>query len=263
MYSDILLTIENGIATITINRSQSLNSLTALTFQELRDAFENCSDNDEVRAVVVTGDGKTFSSGGDMGMFDEMLERGIDYEDSRLRALDAGKMAYAARQCKKPIIAMVNGACFGAGLSLALACDFRIIDQNTKMSTGFINAAFTGDTGSIFHLKEMLGYAKMTELMMLGPILNADEIFSLGLASKIAEEGQLSETTYKLAKKFANGPTSTYAKQKKLFWEVFFKDYDHYAELEAQYMAECTSTKDFREAISAFLEKRPPNFIGE
>lgn len=263
MYENLLLTVENGIATVSINRPKSMNSLTGETFQELKDAFQQCDRDDAVRVVVITGTGKNFSSGGDIDMFRNMLSHGATYEDSKRDALLAGEMTYAARQCAKPIIAAVNGACFGAGLSLALACDFRIVDGATRMSTAFINVGFSGDTGTIFHLKEMIGFSRMIELMMTGRILEADEIVALGLASQKAGDGMLMETVYNMAERLAKGPTATYAKQKKLFWEYFCRDYDLYADIEAKYMAESTQTQDFQEAVAAFLEKRKPNFTGK
>ena len=263
MYENILLSIENSIATIAINRPKSMNSLTHETFQELKTAFTECSKSDEVRAVIVTGSEKCFSSGGDMDGFKKMLEEGVAAEQAIKSAASAGEMTYAARQCVKPTVAMISGACFGAGMSLALACDFRVIDSSAKMNTAFISVGFTGDTGAIFHLKEMLGLAKMQELMMLAPLLGADEIMSLGLATQLAEDGKLREAAYKLAQRLAKGPTASYAKQKSLFWEFFYRDYDSFAELEAKYMGECTQTHDFHEAITAFLEKRKPNFTGK
>ena len=263
MFNDLLFTVENGIATVTVNRPKSLNSLTANTFCELSAAFEACQQNEEVRAVVVKGEGKNFSSGGDVAGFGERLKKGADYEASLKGAKEASRMTESLRQCFKPTVAMVSGVCFGAGLSLALACDFRIIEQKTRMCTGFINAAFSGDSGTIFHLKEMVGFARMTELMMTGRVLQAEEIMQLGLATQMAEEGQLHEAAYGLASRLAKGPTATFARQKQLFWQTFYKDYGHYAELEAQYMAECSMTQDFIEAVTSFLEKRPPQFAGK
>jgi len=263
MYENILLSIEDSIATIALNRPKSMNALTHETFQELKDAFVECANNDDVRAVVVTGSEKCFSSGGDMDGFKKMLEGGTTAEQAKKSAASAGEMTYAARQCFKPTVAMISGACFGAGMSLALACDFRVIDSSAKMNTAFIGVGFTGDTGAIFHLKEMLGLTKMQELMMLAPLLGADDIMRLGLATQLAEDGKLRETAYKLAGRLAKGPTASYANQKRLFWEFFYKDYDSFADLEAKYMGESTQTRDFLEAVSAFMEKRKPNFTGK
>jgi 2-(1,2-epoxy-1,2-dihydrophenyl)acetyl-CoA isomerase len=263
MYENILLNIENGVAAITVNRPKSKNALSSATFLELADAFNRCAKNDEVRCLVVAGAGGTFSSGGDIEEFMSAVTHPLTIEAFKQKVLESGSMAIAARQCCKPIIAQVEGACFGAGISLALCCDFRVITTSTKMCTAFANVGFPGDTGAMFHLKEMVGLARMQDLMMTARVLEAPEIMSLGLANKMAEPDQIAETVAKMARRFANGPTATYARQKKLYWEFFFRDYDAYADIEAQYMAECTKTEDFKELVTAFLEKRAPKLIGK
>ncbi|MFP3153837.1 enoyl-CoA hydratase-related protein [Lachnospiraceae bacterium ZAX-1] len=263
MGANILTNIEGQIAVVTVNRPKSLNSLILECFSELADAFDACDKNEAVRAIVVTGAGKNFSSGGDLDMFQDFLDNGYTFEQANSDVIEASRMAIAMRQCKKPIVAAISGACFGAGLSLALACDFRVIDPNVKMSTAFVNIGFSGDTGCIFALEKMLGIAKMTELMMLGSVLDAEQIMGLGLASKMSEEGKSYETARGMALKLAKGPTATYGLQKALIWEYFFKDYDAYSKIEAKYMGLSTQKQDFAEAISAFLEKRKPNFVGK
>jgi len=262
LFKEILLNTDNGTATITLNRAASMNALTIDTFLELAEAFNACNADRRVRAILVRGDGKCFSSGGDIAMFSSALKETTSFERYKRDVLCCSEMTYAIRKCQKPTIAVVHGACFGAGMSLALSCDFRIIEPNTTMNTAFINVGFSGDTGTIFFLKEMLGLAKMTELMMLADTLQADDIMRLGLATKIVETKSLADESIAFASRLAKGPTAGFAHQKQLFWEYFFRDYELFAAREAEHMARCSETEDFREAVTAFLQKRKPDYKG-
>lgn len=261
MYQDLLFDVQDQIATIKLNRPKVMNAMTPPdTFVEVRDAFRECDRREDVRAVVITGEGKVFSAGGDLDRFKKILEekRSISAEGVKL----SGEMATAARQCSKPIVAMLNGACMGAGMSLAMACDFRVASRSTVFNTSFINIAFSGDTGLMYHLQKMVGLSKLQELMMLGEKLTADDLDRLGLLYRVVEDSELETAAYQLARRLADGPVCAYAKQKELIWNVFFHDYPFYAESECLNMAYTGRTADFFEAVSAFLEKRKPNFKG-
>lgn len=262
MYHDILLDVQDRIATIKLNRPKVMNAMTPPdTFLELRDAFRECAEREDVRAVVVRGEGKVFCAGGDIDRFKRIIETRSNISAEGVKR--SGEMATAARQCPKPIIAMIHGACVGAGMSLALACDFRIAEKNTMFNTSFVNIGFSGDTGSIYHLYNMIGLAKMQELMMLGEKLSSADMDRLGLLTKVVEPADLEKATYQMAHCLADGPVCAYAKQKELIWNAFFRDYPAYADSECLNMAYTGRTSDFFEALSAFLEKRKPNFQGK
>lgn len=263
MYANLFFSVENAVATITVDRPKALNALNLDTCMELFDAFQQCDQRDDVRAAVVTGGGKCFCAGGDAQMYKDMLDADVSHWQAYENVLLTGKMVAAARRCKKPLVAMVNGACFGTGMSLALCCDFRVIGPNTKMSTVFVNAGFSGDAGLAFLLERMLGFARMSELMMSGRPLGAEEILALGLATKLVPQEELKAEAYKMAQSYASGPTYTYGQQKMLFWDCFFNDYSAFTESEALHMANCGQSEDFREAVTALLEKRRPEFKGK
>jgi len=261
MYKTILLAVENKVATITLNRSEVSNAFISESFIEIKQAVEECNADEAVRAIVFTGAGKHFSAGGDIQWFKTLVETkeyltavGVD---------TATNMGMAVRKSSKPTIAMINGAAAGAGCSLALACDFRVVTASSKFVMSFINVGLSGDTGGFYYLQKIVGIAKASEMMMLGEPVSGEEAFRIGLANTLADEGQLAEVAYKLAGKLANKPLFAIKKQKELMMEFFYNNIDTYSIKERDYMVECSKTEDFAEATYAFLEKRKPNFKGK
>lgn len=256
MYETLLYEVKEGIATITLNRPEASNAFSVKAFQETGQIFEQCSLDENVRVVIVTGNGKHFSVGGDVKA---MATKGyITYETAKLAAAMSG----APKKCTKPVIAMVNGTAAGAGCGLALGCDFRIMSEKSSLMTAFINMGLSGDTGSIFHLYHIAGLSKAIELMMLSTPIKGEEALRLGLATQIVPEGQLLETTQSLAETLKTKPPIALSKQKKLIYDQYYKDYDAYSEMEAKFFGECGETADHMEAVKAFFEKRIPVFKG-
>lgn len=261
MYTTILYEIKDQIATLTLNRPEVGNAFSKESYTEVRQALEDASENPDVRVVVITGKGKHFSAGGDILRFQKLISSGVYLE--RENILAAGRMAARIKTCNKPVIAMVNGAAAGAGCSLALACDFRVLTPKSKLIMSFIKMGLSGDTGAMYYLERLVGVARATELMMTGAPVDGVRALELGLATRVAEEGALVTETYALAKELAAAPTFALARQKQLLMETFYHELAEYAEREAAYMADCSRTYDFAEAVNAFLEKRPPQFTGK
>ena len=235
MYEHIKCAVENGIATITIDRPASNNALNAPMFRDLIAAVEHCDADDAVKVLIITGTGKNFSAGGDikeMASFDF-----ISYDLSIL----TGQASLALRKCTKPVVAMVNGAAAGAGCGLALGADYRIMTEKSCLLTAFSNVALPGDTGCIYHLKQIVGLAKTIELMALSAPVYGEEALRLGLATRLAPDGKLEV-------------------QKQLYYEVFYRDYMAYSRLEAENLAKAGASADHREAVTAFIEGRKPIF---
>lgn len=260
MYQHIKLHVENKIGTITINCPESANAINPSIYAEIKDAICGCVINEDVNVVVLTGEGKHFSAGGDIREFKELIESETYIEEKSIQL--AGNTAEAIRRCPKPVIAMINGAAAGAGCSLALACDFRVMETSSKMSMAFINMGLPGDTGGIYYMYKLLGPAKTEELIMLGSLLDGEEAYALGLTSRLAEKGKLYEETMNLASELAAKPQLAIKRQKEMILKFFYKDIRAFTETESKYMVECSRSEDFAEAVNAFLEKRKPVFQG-
>ena len=254
MYEHIKLAVTDNIATITIDRPASNNALNAQMFRDLISTAERCDADDAVKVIILTGAGKNFSAGGDikeMASFDF-----ISYDLSIL----TGQASLALRKCKKPVIAMVNGAAAGAGCGIALGADFRIMTEESCLLTAFSNVALPGDTGCIYHLHQIVGFAKTLELMAFSAPVYGEEALRLGLATKLAPEGKLIEEAEAFAKKLLRRPLAAIAMQKQLYYEVFYRDYMSYSRIEAENLAKAGASADHREAVTAFLEGRKPKF---
>lgn len=260
MYQYIKFHVENKIGTITLNSPKSANAIGPSIYAEIKDAICGCVINDDVSVVVLTGEGKHFSAGGNIREFKELIESKTYIEERSIRL--AGNTAETIRRCPKPSIAMINGAAAGAGCSLALACDFRVMEPDSKMSMAFINMGLPGDTGGIYYMYKLLGPAKTEELIMLGRPVGGEEAYALGLASRLAQKGKLYEETMDFALELAAKPQLAIRRQKEMLLEFFYKDISAFTETESKYMVECSRSEDFAEAVNAFLEKREPVFTG-
>lgn len=260
VYTTIMYEVKDSIATLTLNRPEVGNAFAQESYIEVRNALDAASEDPQVRVVVITGAGKHFSAGGDIRRFQRLIASGVFLQRENIMA--AGRMAARIKTCNKPVIAMVNGAAAGAGCSLALACDFRVVTPKSKLVMSFIKMGLSGDTGGMYYLERLVGVARATELMMTGTAVDGTRAVELGLATRLAQEGCLAEETNRLARELAAAPTFALARQKQLIMETFYQDLAKYADREATYMADCSRTQDFAEAVTAFLEKRPPKFTG-
>lgn len=188
---------DQHVATITINRAEYMNSLPDDVCLELIDAFERCSADDNIRAVIFTGAGKNFCGGGDVKGFRGMIDRGVDLPASGM--LLSAQVAYTIRNCAKPVVACVNGAAAGAGAAYVMACDFRVMTERTKLVGAFANIGFCGDSGGLYYMMRLVGAAKTMEFFMLGDIIRGAEAKNLGLCTVLAEDGKLMEESVALS----------------------------------------------------------------
>jgi len=261
MYKYILLEIKERVAVLTLNRPEAGNAFARESYSEICDAIDECTANDIVGSIVLTGAGKNFCAGGDLKRFKTLIESGEYIGVDGI--LSAGEMVLAIRKCPKPVIAMVNGAAVGAGCSLALSCDFRFVSPNSRLMMSFIKLGLSGDTGGMFFLQRLVGTAKTLELMMLGETLYGEDAVRYGLASRCIESDSFEKETMEFAAKMAEGPLFGFARQKQLLMKYFYGGFSEYAKDEAESMSSCSRTADFAEAVDAFLEKRSPVFIGK
>jgi 2-(1,2-epoxy-1,2-dihydrophenyl)acetyl-CoA isomerase len=248
---------EGAVLTITLNRPEVLNAFNTAMHKALGDALKEAEDP-EVRAAVLTGAGRGFCVGQDLSEFRE--EPGDI--GSRLRE-NYHPNVLAIRRLEKPVIAAVNGAAAGAGLSIACACDLRLAADSASFVPAFINIGLIPDSGGSYFVARLLGYARAFEWMTSGRKLSAVEAHSWGLVSEVVEGDGLAARAAALATQFAAMPTRGVGMTKRLFDQADQNALEDQLELEAQLQTEATKTNDFREGVDAFLEKREPRFTGD
>jgi 2-(1,2-epoxy-1,2-dihydrophenyl)acetyl-CoA isomerase len=263
MTQELLMTVEGGVAVLTMNRPESLNALTGDMLQALSETTTKLAHDSAIGCVVLTGAGSAFCAGGDvknMAAGGRMGDASLEEKARDLRArMEASRMLH---EMPKPTIAMVNGVAAGAGLSLALACDMRIAAKSARMTTAFAKVGFSGDFGGIYFLNRMIGTAKARELYFTAEVLNSDRIEALGMANYVVADDKLREETMKYAHRFANGPRVAWGYMKRNMRAAEEGSLSELLDLEAFGMTRCAQTEDHKEAAKAFVEKRAPAFKG-
>ena len=254
--AEVETTRDGAVLTITLNRPDVLNAFTADMHRELVGAFKEAREP-EVRAVVVTGAGRGFCVGQDLNEFGEAA-RDIA---GRLRR-HYHPTVLAVRELEKPVLAAVNGPAAGAGLSLACACDLRLAAESATFVPAFINIGLVPDMGGTFFVRRLVGTSRAFEWMTSGRRLSAAEALEWGLVSEVVADDRLAERADERAAELAALPTRGIGLTKRLFDHAETATLDEQLEFEAQLQAAATQTADFREGVSAFLEKRQPNFEG-
>lgn len=257
MYETIQFVIENQIAWITLNRPDKLNAFIAQMNKEITHALKSSEQNEAVRCIVITGSGRAFCSGQDLEGVGEEMDHG-----DVLRTC-YGPMMKQLSVTEKPVIAAINGVAAGAGLSLALACDFRIASEKASMLQAFIHVGLIPDSGNLYNLPKLIGHAKALELAVLGEKISASEAKEIGLVSKVVPIESFMDEVNVFAVRLANMPTKAIGLIKRSLQNSWNVSFEEYLELEAQNQRIAGKTKDHQEGVNAFVEKRKPNFIGK
>ena len=249
-----------GAAWITLNRPERLNALTFEVYRELTDAFAALQGDEAVRAVVVTGAGRAFCSGGDVRdiIADlQSLDIGGHMEFTRLTC----ELIRNMRLLRKPVVASLNGTVAGAGACIALAADLRVASDEAKIAFLFVRVGLSGaDMGAAFLLPRFVGLARATELLFTGDFITAQEAERIGLYNRVVPAADLERETAALAERLARGPAFGLAMTKELINREMEVGLETALEWEAQAQAACMQHPDFREAYEAFAEKREPKF---
>lgn len=257
MFETIKYEVKNNVAWITLNRPDKLNAFIRQLNHEIHKAVKESSRNEEVRAIVITGEGRAFCSGQDLSEVDESMDHGGVLRNNY------GPMVKEIEQCKKPVIAAVNGVAAGAGFSLALACDFRLISERASFVQAFVHVGLVPDSGNLYYLSQIVGYAKALELAVFGEKIKADEAERLGLVTKIISLDEWQEETAAFAERIASMPTKAIGLMKRLLKGSRDLPFNEYLEKEACAQRIAGLTEDHREGVTAFMEKRRPVFHGK
>jgi 2-(1,2-epoxy-1,2-dihydrophenyl)acetyl-CoA isomerase len=253
--AEVEVTREGAVQTIVLNRPDKLNAINRAVHAGLRDALKEARDA-EVRTVVITGAGRGFCAGQDLTEFGEMPDVGTG-----LREMYHPNVL-AIRALEKPVIAAVNGACAGAGLSLACACDIRVASDAASFVPGFVGIGLVPDSGGTFFIHRLLGAPRAFEWMTSNRRLTAAEAHAWGLVSEVVEAETFAARVAVLAAELAAGPTRAIGMTKRLFDHADTATLEEQLEYEAQLQAAAAATEDFREGVTAFVEKRAAEFRG-
>jgi 2-(1,2-epoxy-1,2-dihydrophenyl)acetyl-CoA isomerase len=250
-----------GVFTIILDRPDAMNAVDKQLGADLLAALQTAAADDEVRAVVLTGNGRAFSSGAD-------LKAGFDLgPDNRPDVGGALRerfhpIIHAIREIPKPVVAKVNGAAAGIGCSFALACDLIVASEKAFFLLAFVNIGLVPDGGSSFLIPERVGFARAAEMALLGERIPAAQALEWGLITRVVPDSELTAEVDALADRLATGPTRSYAATKRQLNAWQFSRMAEQLELEATLQQEMVGTDDFVEGVSAFVQKRPPSFQG-
>ena len=256
------LELEDRVATVTLDRPERLNALTFDTYAELRDFFADLRHRDDVRAVVITGRGRGFCSGGDVH---EIIGALIEAEAKRHLEFTrmTGELILAMRSCPQPIVAAVNGVAAGAGAVIALAADLRVVARSATFAFLFTKVGLAGaDMGAAYLLPRIVGLGRASALLLTGDTIDAETADRYGLVTRLAEDEEVVTEATALASRFADGPWLAYADTKLLLSRELDVDLTSAVELEAQAQALLMRSRDHREFHDAFREKRNPTWEG-
>ncbi len=260
MYETILYARNGGVANVALNRPKKLNAFDGTMHEELYDALDGAASDDEVRCVVLRGEGKGFSAGADLAKIVEGADGDPDLGEYLRRTYS--RLVSRMARIEKPIVAALHGPVYGAGVGVALACDLRIATESAKFSVAFIKIGLMPDAGVSFFLPRVVGLGRAMEMSMLGDAVEAEEAYRIGLVNKVVPDEELAQETAALANRLAAMPTGALGKIKHSLYRSFESDLETALEREAEGQTFCGYTRDHKEGVAAFFEKREANFTG-
>ena len=262
MTDPVLLDVSDGVATITFNRPDAMNSLDVATKQALLDAVRSVADDAGVRCVVLTGTGRAFCVGQDLKQHIEILESASPDQLFRTVEEHYNPIVTALAGMAKPVVAAVNGVAAGAGASLAFACDLRILADTAGFNLAFAGVALSCDTGSSFTLQRLVGPARAIELLYQPRTIKADEALALGLATRVVPASELVPEVSALAATLAAGPTVALGAMRRSVAYAAGHTFAEAVAFESEMMTLTGATDDHRAAVHAFVNKQQPVFQG-
>jgi len=257
----VLENLDQGLLTITMNRPDRRNALNPEMTQGLLAAARRAADDPEVRAVLLKGAGGTFCVGGDVkSMAAARAPTTFEAKTANLRrGMEVSRLLH---ELPKPVVAQVDGAAAGAGLSIALSCDLRVASASVKITTAFAKVGLSGDYGGTYFLTHLIGSAKARELYLMSPVLTAQEALALGMVTKVVPDADIDGAARELAMSLAQGPSVTLGYIKRNINNAEHLSLEACFDAEAIHHSRASETADHKEAAKAFVEKRKPVFHG-
>ena len=260
MYETILLEKTGGVADVALNRPKKLNVFDATMHEELYAVLDEAANDEEVRCVVLRGEGRGFSAGADLAGIVEGSDGDPDLGEY-LRGTYS-RLVKRMVSMEKPVVASLHGPVYGAGVGIALACDLRVAAESAKFSVAFIKIGLMPDAGVSFFLPRVVGLGRAMEMSLLGDPVEADEALRTGLVGRVVPDERLAEETAALASRLAAMPTAAIGKTKRALYASFEASLDVVLEREAEGQTFCGHTADHKEGVRAFFEKREARFSG-
>ncbi len=261
MYETIIFTTDGPIATIKLNRPDKLNAFGGPMREEILDVLAKIGADDAVRVVIVTGEGRGFSAGGDIDHLKRLRENN-DEEGFRQVLANGQRITKTMRSLPKPVIAAVNGPCAGAGFSFALGCDIRIASDAATFGASFSRIGLHPDWGGSWFLPKLVGSASACELIFTGSMISAEEAQRIGLVNRVVAHAELMPTVLELATTVAKSAPRVVRLAKESIYRSLSSDMESAFTREGEVQMECFYSDDFLEGLTAFKEKRAPRFSG-
>lgn len=260
MQEDILISIKDGVATLRLNRPDVFNSFNRAMALKLQAELDNCASNDEVRAIVLTGSGKAFCAGQDLR---EVTSEKLNPGFKAILEEHYNPIIQRIRNIKKPIVAAVNGVAAGAGANIALACDIVVASEHASFIQAFSKIGLVPDSAGTFFLPRLIGFQRASALMLLGDKVSAKEALAMGMLYKMVTHDNLEEEVLKIANTLAVMPTKALGMTKQLLNASMTNTLEEQLRMESKYQIEAAQSEDYKEGVTAFMEKRKPEFKGK
>ena len=259
-YETLSFEVTDGVARLALNRPDAANAFNPELCRDLFDAAIACDERDDIRAVLLTGEGSMFSAGGDLKYFSAQGD-GLGAALKEITGLLHAAISRMAHM-DAPVVGAINGMAAGAGFSLAAACDYAIAGESTRFTLAYTAAGLSPDGSSTWFLPRLVGLRRARELMLTNRMLGAEEAREMGIVDRVTPDADLQDEAMAQARAFAAGPTKAYGATKRLLQETWDTGLETQMDRETRSIADLTRTADAREGIDAFVNKRKPDFRG-